>query len=169
MPTKKEQTAESKAIQPKKKTTRAASTSALPGAELTQTEGTKASVRKPSSPKAPSKASEKKPSPKAAQKKPKLSHETIPGSTVSLVQPHGNGAEPPQTAGQHPELAHAAEHDLNHLGVVTNEMIAVRAYFLAENRQASGHPGDHAADWHEAERQLRAEVASIAASLGHRS
>jgi hypothetical protein len=38
---------------------------------------------------------------------------------------------------------------------VTYEMIAVRAYFLAENRQSNGHPGDHDADWLEAERQLQ--------------
>jgi hypothetical protein len=55
------------------------------------------------------------------------------------------------------------------VALVTNEMIAVRAYFLAENRLVNGHPGDHDADWHEAERQLRAEAASISASLGHHS
>ena len=48
---------------------------------------------------------------------------------------------------------------------VTYEMIAVRAYFLAENRHSNGQPGDHAADWHEAERQLQAEATAIAASL----
>lgn len=48
---------------------------------------------------------------------------------------------------------------------VTHEMIAVRAYFLSENRNANGIPGDHGGDWHEAERQLRSEAAAIAASL----
>ena len=51
---------------------------------------------------------------------------------------------------------------------VTYEMIAVRAYFLAENRQANGGHGDPAGDWHEAERQLRAEAAAIATSLKHK-
>jgi hypothetical protein len=48
---------------------------------------------------------------------------------------------------------------------VTQGMIAVRAYFLAENRHANGTPGDHAGDWHEAERQLRSEASAIVASL----
>ena len=52
-----------------------------------------------------------------------------------------------------------------HIPEVTAEHIAVRAYFLAENRHAAGIPGDHASDWHEAETQLQAEAASIAASL----
>ena len=48
---------------------------------------------------------------------------------------------------------------------VTDEMIAVRAYFLAENRHANGEFGDHSGDWLEAERQLRAENAAIMESL----
>lgn len=35
--------------------------------------------------------------------------------------------------------------------------VAVRAYFVAENRRASGLPGDEHSDWLEAERQLTAE------------
>ena len=61
-----------------------------------------------------------------------------------------------------------AEAHLSHVPEVTAEHVAVRAYFLAENRHAAGIPGDHASDWHEAETQLRAEAASIAASLKYR-
>ena len=43
--------------------------------------------------------------------------------------------------------------------VISNEDIALRAYFIAERRQASGGHGDEHGDWVEAERQLRAEAA----------
>lgn len=39
----------------------------------------------------------------------------------------------------------------------SNEDVALRAYFIAEKRQAGGHPGDTHSDWIEAERQLRSE------------
>lgn len=41
--------------------------------------------------------------------------------------------------------------------VITNEDIALRAYFIAQHRQAHGHPGTPDGDWLEAERQLRLE------------
>lgn len=40
----------------------------------------------------------------------------------------------------------------------TNEDIALRAYFIAERRQALGWPGDSTGDWVEAERQLLEEA-----------
>jgi hypothetical protein len=43
--------------------------------------------------------------------------------------------------------------------VISNEDIALRAYFIAERRQATGGHGDEHGDWVEAERQLRAEAA----------
>ena len=39
----------------------------------------------------------------------------------------------------------------------SNEDVALRAYYIAEKRQASGLPGDTHSDWVEAERQLRKE------------
>jgi hypothetical protein len=42
--------------------------------------------------------------------------------------------------------------------VLTTEEISLRAYFIAERRQAMGWPGDSAHDWVEAERQLKAEA-----------
>ena len=43
--------------------------------------------------------------------------------------------------------------------------ISVRAYFIGEHRRSLGHCGDSEGDWLEAERQLRSEALSIAASL----
>ncbi len=42
--------------------------------------------------------------------------------------------------------------------VITGDDIALRAYFIAERRQAMGWPGDSTSDWVEAERQLKAEA-----------
>ena len=45
------------------------------------------------------------------------------------------------------------------LATVVTQDIALRAYFIAERRQATGGHGDEHGDWVEAERQLRAEAA----------
>lgn len=42
--------------------------------------------------------------------------------------------------------------------VITNDDIALRAYYIAERRHKLGWPGDSTGDWVEAERQLRAEA-----------
>lgn len=42
--------------------------------------------------------------------------------------------------------------------VISNEDIALRAYYIAERRQKLGWPGDSDGDWHEARRQLVAEA-----------
>lgn len=42
--------------------------------------------------------------------------------------------------------------------VITNDDIALRAYFIAEKRRHNGHWGDETGDWVEAERQLREEA-----------
>lgn len=39
----------------------------------------------------------------------------------------------------------------------SNEDVALRAYYIAEERQRAGRPGDSHSDWIEAERQLRKE------------
>jgi hypothetical protein len=41
---------------------------------------------------------------------------------------------------------------------LSTEEISLRAYYIAERRQAMGWPGDSAHDWIEAERQLKAEA-----------
>lgn len=43
--------------------------------------------------------------------------------------------------------------------VISLDDISLRAYFIAERRQAMGWPGDSTSDWVEAERQLKAEAA----------
>jgi len=47
----------------------------------------------------------------------------------------------------------------NITATITIEEISMRAYFIAERRQAMGWPGDSDSDWVEAERQLKAETA----------
>ncbi|MCK9588905.1 MAG: DUF2934 domain-containing protein [Terrimicrobiaceae bacterium] len=42
---------------------------------------------------------------------------------------------------------------------ISNEDIALRAYFIAERRQKMGWHGDSTGDWVEAESQLKAEAA----------
>lgn len=46
----------------------------------------------------------------------------------------------------------------------TTEELSLRAYFIAERRQAMGWPGDETSDWVEAERQLLAEAKKKAKS-----
>jgi len=41
---------------------------------------------------------------------------------------------------------------------IPTEIIALRAYYISEARQAAGLPGDSTTDWLEAERQIRAEL-----------
>ncbi len=45
--------------------------------------------------------------------------------------------------------------------VVTTEEISLRAYFIAERREAMGWPGDSDTDWIEAEKQVRAEKSAL--------
>lgn len=40
----------------------------------------------------------------------------------------------------------------------SQDEIAVRAYFISEQRQKIGRTGDHLSDWIEAEKQLKAEA-----------
>jgi hypothetical protein len=47
---------------------------------------------------------------------------------------------------------------------VKSEDIALRAYFISEDRQKAGLPGSPEADWVEAERQLRAEAVALLAN-----
>jgi hypothetical protein len=43
--------------------------------------------------------------------------------------------------------------------IISNDDIALRAYFISQDRRSRGHWGDETGDWVEAERQLRAEAA----------
>lgn len=169
MPKKKEQTAESKSTKPKKKTAARESAQAVSGAESVKKQGAKSEAKKSSSSKSKTKTSDKKAKDKKGSSKRNKAHEPQHISQDALPHLEATGSESLHDSGSHAESEHDAGHHLHHVAVVTSEMIAVRAYFLAENRLANGHPGNHDADWHEAERQLRAEAASISASLAHRS
>lgn len=82
------------------------------------------------------------PSPVVAVEKPaKLGRK--PAAAKALV---AKVAKPKPVAAPEPEI------------VITNDDIALRAYFIAERRQAMGWPGDSSSDWVEAESQLRAEA-----------
>ncbi len=48
--------------------------------------------------------------------------------------------------------------------IFTTDEISLRAYFIAERRQAMGWPGDSDTDWVEAEKQLKAEAKKKARS-----
>lgn len=41
---------------------------------------------------------------------------------------------------------------------LTQEQIALHAYFISEKRQKTGRSGDHLSDWIEAERELMSET-----------
>lgn len=56
-------------------------------------------------------------------------------------------AKPPAKVHKVPPLAPA----------IPTDEIALRAYFIAQNRRANGIPGDELSDWVEAERQLLSE------------
>jgi hypothetical protein len=63
--------------------------------------------------------------------------------TSKTVAPKETAAKPKRAAVEKPTF--------------TQEEIALRAYFIAENRHAHGLPGDAHQDWIEAERQIMAE------------
>ncbi len=44
--------------------------------------------------------------------------------------------------------------------VIKAEEVALRAYFISENRRQQGLPGDEHQDWLEAERQVRSEASA---------
>lgn len=87
---------------------------------------------------------------------------------VKLVKKKKSAEEPPAVAlPTLPNLkkspapkkkAEKAETKKADTAVITNDDIALRAYFIAEKRRSHGHWGDEAGDWVEAERQLRAEA-----------
>jgi hypothetical protein len=83
----------------------------------------------------PAKAAKKAPAKKAAAKPTKV---LVPVPAASV---------PPIASDSKPETEI----------LIPIEEISLRAYFIAERRQAMGWPGDSTSDWVEAERQLKAE------------
>ena len=141
----------------------------------------KAATKEPkaASSKEPKAASSKEPK-AASSKEPKAAKADKPAKPAKTAAPAKNAAAPKtprkrtpadaihSTNGPHAAPSSVADVDSAEVHILTevsHEMIAVRAYFLAENRQNLGICGDHSSDWNEAEHQLRAEAAAIAASL----
>lgn len=82
----------------------------------------------------------------------------VPASLPVLV-PTGSPAAEPVAAAPKPKKAPARKKKADAVEIViTNDDIALRAYFIAEKRRHNGHWGDETGDWVEAERQLREEA-----------
>lgn len=111
----------------------------MPKAKKSEAEK-EAKAKSPKPPKAEKPAKEKK-----AKKKAKAAEET---PVVEAKKP----APVKKAAAEKPKKTVAPEI------VLTTEEISLRAYFIAERRQAMGWPGDSTQDWVEAERQLKAET-----------
>jgi len=80
-------------------------------------------------------------------------------SAARTVAPVLEAAAPAVTAPAKPKATKAAKPAAKTPAVViSNDDIALRAYYIAERRQKLGWPGDSTGDWVEAERQLRAEA-----------
>ncbi len=95
-------------------------------------------------------AKEKKQTEKKAASKLK---KTLPASKDAAVLEAPK--EKPVTAKSKP----AAKKKSGKKAIISNEDIALRAYFIAERREKMGWTGDSTGDWVEAERQLKAEAA----------
>jgi hypothetical protein len=86
---------------------------------------------------------------RAAKTKPAAAEVAVPAPSA----PKANGTKP-KAAARPPKPAAAK---LKKPGYSQDD-VALRAYFIAERRQAAGLLGDAHTDWIEAERQLAAEV-----------
>ena len=89
---------------------------------------------------AKSKATKKAPTKKSAAKLPAVARAKSVTATPARVISRKRGGKSEITAV---------------IGSVTNDDIAVRAYFIGQRRRQLGLPGDPQSDWLEAERQLR--------------
>ena len=87
----------------------------------------------------------------AKKKASKKTTEPIAMNPISAVAPKAGAATKPKSKAAAPKAATPTSNG-NH---ISTEDIALRAYYLAEQRRAAGLPGDEASDWLEAERQLR--------------
>ncbi len=94
-------------------------------------------------------AKEKKQSEKKAPAKSKKT--SVASEETAVLEPKKEKARAPK-----PKAAPAAK---KKPVSISDEDIALRAYFIAERRHKMGWPGDSTSDWVEAERQLRTEAA----------
>jgi hypothetical protein len=95
---------------------------------------------------------QEKPAAKSPAKSPaKATAKTAPAKAVGKPA-KSSGVEKPATK------AKSATKAVKEPVTISNEDIALRAYFLAERRRNFGWPGDEHSDWVDAESQLREEA-----------
>ncbi len=101
-------------------------------------------------------AAKAKPAPKAA---PKLKAKEISGNGASPAPIVAARKTPPPKPAPKTRtvLGATSKPSGGFLPPISQEDIALRAYFISEKRRQTGTPGDSAQDWLEAERQLHAE------------
>ena len=92
----------------------------------------------------------------AAKPAPKRKVAVRPGLSRAKT-PEPIVAVAPVKAAAAPKKAKPAPAPAKTVGVIPTEVIALRAYFIAEARRATGQPGNETTDWLEAESQLRSE------------
>jgi hypothetical protein len=92
----------------------------------------------------------------AAKAPPKRKIAVRPGITAARKPAAAKPAKSSRGLdGETPAAALAAVPEVSE---IPTEVVALRAYFIAEARQANGHDGDPVTDWLEAERQIRFEL-----------
>jgi hypothetical protein len=94
------------------------------------------------------------PASKAAKLPPKRKVVVRPAAVESATKPKARNAPAKAEAPKSAVLATPAKSESVQLAP---EVVALRAYFISEQRTAQGKPGDSMTDWLEAERQLLAE------------
>jgi hypothetical protein len=102
-------------------------------------------------PKTAKKAAAKKAA-KPAKKSAPAPRKSAPAPAPAAARPKASAAAPARVVTRR----RAGKSEVVKLvGSVTNEEIALRAYYIGERRRNLGLPGDSQSDWLEAERQLR--------------
>jgi len=89
---------------------------------------------------------------KAAPKKKSAPVKKSATRKPAAARPRASAATPPRLITRR---AGGQTQVVGMIGTVTNEAIALKAYYLAERRRHLGLPGDPESDWLEAERLLR--------------
>lgn len=131
------------------------------------------SVSKTASAKSPAKAAKPVAKPVAPLKKVVAKPEVLKAASAkpaaaSKIVKAGQAAKPAAKTPAKSKAVKAAKPAKQATSIVadsitiSNDDIALRAYFIAERRHKMGWPGDSSSDWIEAERQLRQEAQNAA-------
>ncbi len=110
-------------------------------------------------------------------KKTSTTKTAAPARRIATIKPAAEKAAVPQPAvietnGTHPIAAAKTPKPAvkrSKKPAFSQEDLALRAYFIAERRQAAGSPGDAHQDWIEAERQLASETTKPARAKAKKS